>query len=468
MADNPAARYPRTIRRTKRVEFELQPKVKRRPRLPVSSLPYILLAGFGIAIAIGTLLLMLPIATESRSWTPPITALFVATSAVCVTGLVPVDTATHWSGFGEAVIVVLIQFGGLGFMTSATLLFLLLGLRVGVRERLLLSASLDLSRPGGVVRVTRGALLFTLTCEAIGFVLLTMRFALDRPLLESLWFGLFHSISAFNNAGFDLFGNFSSLEGQRDVFTLTVIGTLVVFGGIGYLVVQEVLLWRRSRLSLDSTLVLRTTAALLVGGWLVFLFLEWNGTLAPLSVPDRLLQSAFQAVAPRTAGFASLPVGAMKDETHFLTIFLMFVGGSTGSTAGGIKVATFGIIVAAVFSALRGKAHIEVAGREIRRSEADKALAVAFLAAAIIFISAIVIAELEEQPFMSLLFEVTSAFGTTGLTTGITSQHGDPALLLLTLLMFVGRLGPLTLALALMQRTTIERLRLPEERVRIG
>ena len=467
MAD-PAARYPRTIRRTRRIEYDLKPSRRRRFTLPVSSLPFLLLGGFSLAIALGTVLLMLPWASESGSWTTPIDALFVATSAVCVTGLTPVDTATHWSGFGEAVILLLVQFGGLGFMTSAMLLFLLLGWRVGLRERLLMSASLDLSRPGGVVRVTRGALIFTLICEAIGFVLLTIRFALDRPLLESLWFGLFHSVSAFNNAGFDLFGNFSSLEGQRDAFTLTVIALLVISGGIGYLVVQEVLVWRRHRLSLDSTLVLRTTFALLLGGWLAYTVLEWDATLAALSLPDKLLQSGFQAVAPRTAGFASLPVGDMKEETHFLTIFLMFVGGSAGSTAGGIKVATLGIIVAAVFSALKGKAHIEVAGREIRRSEADKALAVAFLAACIIFLAAVIISAIEDELFLSLLFEVTSAFGTTGLTTGITAHHETPTMLLLTVLMFVGRLGPLTLALALMQRSKVDRLRLPEEPVRIG
>jgi trk system potassium uptake protein len=468
MADGPPERYPRTIRHTRQVEYSLTPEKKRRPTLPVSSLPYLLLGGFSIAIAIGTVLLMLPWAAEDGTWTSPITALFISTSAVCVTGLVPVDTATHWSGFGEAVILVLIQFGGLGFMTSATLLFLLLGWRVGVRERLLLSASLDLSRPGGVVRVTRGALIFTLTCEAIGFVLLTFRFALDRPILESLWFGLFHSVSAFNNAGFDLFGNYSSLQGQRDAFTLTVIAALVAFGGIGYLVVQEVLVWRRQRLSLDSTLVLRTTFGLLLGGWLFFAMFEWNASLAALSLPDKLLQSGFQAVAPRTAGFASLPVGDMTEETHILTVFLMFIGGSTGSTAGGIKVATFAILVVAVISALRGKSHLEVAGREIRRSEADKALAVAFLAASTIFVATMVIAVIEEHVFLDLLFEVASAFGTTGLSTGITPQLKDSTLLLLTVLMFVGRLGPLTLALALMQRSRIERLRLPEERVRIG
>ncbi len=468
MANSPSGRYPRTIRRTRQFEVTLPPRPPRRPVFRLHSLPLILVGGFAAAIAFGTLLLVLPWASEDRTWTSPVTALFVSTSAVCVTGLAPVDTASHWSHFGEAVILVLIQFGGLGFMTSTTLLFLLFGWRVGVRERLFLSSALDLSRPGGIVRLTRRAILFTFIFEGAGFLLLSARFAFDRPVLSALWHGLFNSISAFNNAGFDLSGNFSSLEGNRDIFVLAPIGILVIAGGIGYLVFEDLLQRRRRRLSLDSTLVLWTTAALIVASWPIVSVLEWEGALAGLSIPDKLLQSGFHAASSRTSGFATLPIGEFREETQVFTMALMFIGGASGSTAGGIKVATFAILVVTVVTAIRGRAHIEVAGREIRRSEADKALAVAALGIVVIVSMSVLLAILEEHAFLSVLFEVVSAAGTTGLSTGITPQHADPSLLLLAVTMFMGRLGPLTLALLLVQRGQPDRIRLPEERVRIG
>jgi trk system potassium uptake protein len=237
MRRDPVARYPRTLRRTSRFEIPLEPEKRRRATFQIRSLPLILIGGFALVILIGTLLLIPPWASQEREWTSPAVAIFVATSAVCVTGLVPVDTATHWSGLGEGIILVLIQFGGLGFMTSTTLLFLVFGWRVGIRERLFLSESLDLSRMGGVVALTKRAVIFTVSLEAIGFIILSTRFALDEPLGRALWWGLFHSVSAFNNAGFDLMGNFESLTEHRDGVILGTISMLVVVGGIGYLVV---------------------------------------------------------------------------------------------------------------------------------------------------------------------------------------------------------------------------------------
>lgn len=432
------------------------------------SLPLLLIAGFGAAILLGMLLLMLPFSAAEGGWTSPIIALFVATSAVCVTGLAPVDTGTYWSGFGQAVILVLIQFGGFGFMTSTTLLFLLFGWRIGLRERRFLSESLDLSQMGGVVQLTRRAIIFTVVMEAIGFVVLSARFAVDEPLGRALWWGLFHSVSAFNNAGFDIFGNFRSLQDHADVVTLLTISILVVIGGIGYLVVEDVLLRRRGSPSVDAIIVLRTTAALLAVGFVVILFVEWNGTLAGRSLPDKLLQSWFHTVTPRTAGFNSLDVAAMDEATQFFTMGLMFIGGGSGSTAGGIKVGTLAIIVAAALSTMRGREHTEAAGREIRRADIDRALTIALLGALLIFSASVVLAQLEEHEFLPILFEATSAFGTVGLSTGITPDLTDGGLLVLTAMMFVGRLGPLTLVLALLQRAKPQLRRLPEERVRIG
>lgn len=462
-------RYPRTLRRPTRVEVALEQAPRRRWRIPVNSLPLLLIAGFLVLILIGAVLLMLPISSETRDWTSPVTALFVATSAVCVTGLVPVDTATHWSGFGEVVIMVLFQVGGLGFMTSTTLLFLLFGWRVGLRERVFLSQSMDLSRAGGIIRLTRRAILFTLLAELVGFVILTARFALDEPLGRSAWWGLFHSISAFNNAGFDLFGQFRSLQEHDDFVVLATVGTLVFLGGIGFLVVEDVLRrFRQGYLSVDSLIVLRTTAFLLVIGFFVYLGLEWTQTLDGRSLPDKLMHAAFQSVAPRTAGFTALSVGDMNDETQFFTLGLMFIGGGSGSTAGGIKVGTFAIVLAAALAAIRGREHVESAGREIRRADVDRALAVFLLAGLLVFIVALILARLEESAFLPILFEATSGFGTTGLSTGLTPGLSDAGLLLLTAIMFIGRLGPMTLVLALVQRSTTEYRRLPEERVRIG
>ena len=463
-------RHPRTLRRPSRVEVPLAEEAGPRHQIPVNSLPLILIGGFALAILIGTVLLMLPISSSDRDWTSPVVALFVSTSAVCVTGLTPVDTATHWSGFGEFVILALIQFGGLGFMTSATLLFLLFGLRVGLRERIYLSQSMDLSRMGGVVNLTRRAIFFTLIMEAAGFVILSARFALDEPIGTALWRGLFHSVSAFNNAGFDIMGGFSSLEHHADVVTLTTIGVLIIVGGIGFIVVEDLLHVNRNRnrLNADSTVVLRATAMLLVIGFVVFLALEWSNVLGARNVPDKLLQAAFHTITPRTAGFNSVPIGQLHDETQFFTLGLMFIGAGSGSTAGGIKVGTIAVIVAAAFSAIRGREHPEAANRELARSDIDRALAVLLISGTVVFIVALVLAHLEPVTFLPVLFEATSAFGTVGLTTGITPGLNDASLLLLTLTMFIGRLGPLTLILALLQHSKMETRRLPEERIRIG
>jgi trk system potassium uptake protein TrkH len=470
MSGRQAPRHPRTLRRPSRVEVRLEEEAPKRRQVPVNTLPLILIGGFALAILIGMVLLMLPISSSEREWTSPIVALFVSTSAVCVTGLTPVDTATHWSGFGEAVIMLLIQFGGLGFMTSATLLFLLFGLRVGLRERIYLSQSMDLSRMGGVVNLTRRAIKFTLLMEAIGFVILSARFAFDESLGTAVWRGLFHSVSAFNNAGFDVMGGFRSLEGHNDVVVLSTVSVLVVVGGIGFIVVEDLLRYRRSRhhLSADSTVVLRATALLLAVGFVVFLGLEWSGVLEGRSVPDKLLQSAFHSVTPRTAGFNSVPVSGMQDETQFFTLGLMFIGAGSGSTAGGIKIGTIAVIAAAAFSAIRGREHPEAANRELARGDIDRALAVMLMAATLVFFVALILARLEAFDFLHVLFEATSAFGTVGLSTGITPALSDASLLVITATMFIGRLGPLTLILALVQRSQRETRRLPEERIRIG
>jgi trk system potassium uptake protein TrkH len=468
MADTPEARFPTVIRRAPRREVVFEPSRRKRPKLRAQSLPLVLIFGFATAILIGAVLLSLPMSSQSGEWTSPLVALFVSTSAVCVTGLTPVDTGTYWSGFGKGVILALFQFGGLGFMTSATLLFLLFGWRVGVRERLMISQTFDLERMGGIVTLVRRAIAFTLIAESAGFVVLTLRFLMDESLATAAWYGLFHSVSAFNNAGFDLFGNFRGLTDHDDIVTLATIAALTLLGSIGYPVIEDLRLRRHDPLTLDTVVVLRTTAIVLAVGFLAILALEWQQSLDGRSVPDKLLQAGFHAVSSRTSGFSTLPASGMAHETLLLIMGLMFIGGASGSTAGGIKVGTLGILLAATWSAVAGRAQVEAAGRELRQADVNRALAVTLLAALLVFVVSVVLTRFESADVFFLMFEATSAFGTTGLSTGITTDLTDSSMLLLTATMFVGRLGPLTLALALVQRTRTTRRRYPEGRVRIG
>lgn len=472
MTREPFDRYPRTVRlrRASQQTVSIETRPRRSPRIQAPSAPLLLIAAFAIASLLGAIVLMLPVSSADGSWTSPVIALFVSTSAVCVTGLTPVDTATHWSTFGHAVILVLVQVGGLGFMTSTTLLFLLFGWRLGIRERLMLSRSLDLGRMGGIVALIRRAIIFTFVVELGGFVILTARFLFTESPDTAVWFGLFHSVSAFNNAGFDLFGDFASLREHDDVVTLTTIGVLVLLGGIGFIVMQDVLdrVRNRHRLALDSRLVLQATAGIIVVAFLLMLALEWDGVLAGESTPAKLLHAGFLALGSRTGGFSAVATGEMSDAAHFTMLAFMFIGGASGSTAGGIKVGTFAILIAATLSTAAGKERAEAGGREIRRADVDRALTLTVASVIIVFLSTLALAQLVVFDFLDIMFEATSAFGTVGLSTGITTDLNDAGLLLLTLAMLVGRLGPLTLALALVQRQRPTRRRLAEERVRIG
>jgi trk system potassium uptake protein TrkH len=466
----PLDRYPQALRlrRSSRQSVEVQAPLRKRRRIQTPSAPLLLIAGFVVASLLGAVVLALPFSSADGSWTSPVIALFVSTSAVCVTGLTPVDTSTHWSTFGQGVILVLFQVGGLGIMTSTTLLFLLFGWRLGIRERLILSRSLDLARMGGVVTLIRRAIIFTFVVEAAGFAVLTVRFLFSESPDTAVWYGLFHSVSAFNNAGFDLFG--TSLIEHDDVTVLATVGALVLLGSIGFIVVQDVMdrYQQGGSLALDSRIVLQATAGLIALAFVLMLLLEWDGVLGPENAPGKLLHAGFLAVGSRTAGFTAVPTAEMSDAAHFTMLAFMFIGGASGSTAGGIKVGTFAILVAATLSTVAGKEHVEAGGREIRRADVDRALTVALASVLIVFSSTLMLAQIESFEFLDIMFEATSAFGTTGLTTGITADLGDPSLLLITVAMLVGRLGPLTLALALVQRQRATRRRLAEERVRIG
>lgn len=433
--------------------------------------PLTLVAGFALLILGGAALLSLPASAASGLATAPLDALFTATSAVCVTGLVVVDTGTHWSLFGQTVVLVLIQVGGFGFMTSATLLFIILRQRIGLRERLLVGETLGVSSPGGLVGLVRKMALVTLGIEAAGALALLARFAHGESIGRGAWLALFHAVSAFNNAGFDLFGGFGSLTGRStDAFVLVVIGLLFVAGGLSYVVLADVRRKRRfARMSLDTKLVLVVSGALLLLGSVVLLCAEGGNaaTLGGIPLPQRLLNAVFQS-ATRTAGFTTVPVNAMRDHTLLFIMVLMFIGGAAGSTAGGIKVNTFGVLLAAVISTLRGRAQAVVFGREITVVQARRALTVAVLALSFVLLVSLTLAVTEDADILAVMFEATSAFGTVGLSMGLTPQLSAAGRLIVIVAMFVGRLGPLFVALALMQRVRQREYRFPGEPVRIG
>jgi len=452
-------------------QYEIRPPHRiRRPPSPAA----VLILGFAVLIAAGTVVLMLPFANVNGGWTDPVVALFTATSAVCVTGLTVVDTAAYWSPFGHVAIIALVQVGGFGFMTGSTLLlFLLVGRRTGLRDRVLVQASTGVPDLGSVTAVVRRVALFTLVVEATGALLLTAAFfghGLD--LARAAWWGVFHGISGFNNAGFDLVGGFRSLSPfVDDALLLGTVGVLIVLGGLGFAIVGDVAAKRRwSRFALETKIVVATTAALLVGGSIAIGVFEWSNpaTLGALPEVQRPLNAAFEATTLRTAGFSSLQTGALREPSLFVVMALMFIGGASGSTAGGIKVNTFGVLLVAIVSTARGRPSAEAFGRRIPHAVIYRAVAVAFLSIAFVFVVGLGIEVAARTPFVQTVFEAISAFGTVGASTGITRDLPDSARLIVAGAMFVGRLGPLTLVLALAARARPVATRPAVETMRIG
>ncbi len=430
-------------------------------------------AGFAAAVLVGTLLLMLPVSRSATDGARLVDALFTATSAVTVTGLVTVDTPSYWSGFGHVVLLLLIQVGGFGIMSLATLLGLLTSERFGLRNRLNAAAevkSLGLSNARQVLLgVARTSLLF----EAAGAALLAARFATayDEPLGRAVWLGVFHAVSAFNNAGFALFSD--SLMGfATDPFVSLPVCVLVICGGLGFPVLFELRrAWRTPRRWTVHTKIVAVMTGLLLGlGTVAFWLFEWTNpaTLGSMSVGGKLVAGFFQGVQPRTAGFNSIDTGALHPETLLASDVLMFIGGGSASTAGGIKVTTFAVLLFIILSEIRGDDSATAFGRRLPREAQRQALTIALLAVAVVVGSTGVLLLLTPFSLDAVLFEVISAFSTVGLSTGITAQVGTAGQLLLAALMFLGRLGPITLASALALRSRPRRYELPQERPLLG
>jgi trk system potassium uptake protein len=415
---------------------------------------------------------MLPISSKAGQLTSPINAFFTSTSSVCVTGLQVVDTADYWSIFGQVVILVLIQIGGYGLMTGATLFLLAFGRRIGLKEKILISESLGVTRLGGLVKIIALMAIFTVGLETVGAIGFYQIFSKSYPAGASIPLAVFQSISSFNNAGFDLFGKFQSLSNyQSNPYLLLLTSALIVLGGISFLVVADLIKTRSlSRLTLDSKLVLSSTALLLVFGTLVILATEFNNndTLGNLSLPLKILNAFFQSVTARTAGFSTIDISHMANYSLFFLMFLMLIGGASGSTAGGLKVNNLSMLTSTVWSTLRGKQYPGAFGREFDVQQIHRALTVLLLSVGFISVMVFLLTLTENFRFIDLLFEGVSAFGTVGLTTGVTPNLSIPGRLIIAFTMFVGRLGPLTLMVALVQRQKTANYRYPKETVRIG
>jgi potassium uptake TrkH family protein len=433
----------------------------------------VIAAAFAAAVAVGTVLLMLPVSRAGEGRADLLTALFHATSAVCVTGLATVDTGTYWSGFGQGVILLLIQVGGLGIMTLASLIALLLSRRLGLRARLIAQAETKSLSAADVRRVIGKVVLFSLVCEAVVATVLALRYATayDGSPTDALYFGVFHAVSAFNNAGFGLFSD-SLARFVADPWITGTIALAVIVGGLGFPVVFELMRsWRRPRSwSVLTRITVVVTVALLVIGTAGMLVAEGRNpaTLGGLGPGAALLAAFVAGTMPRTAGFNNLDISALEPETLLFTDALMFIGGGSAGTAGGIKVTTFGLLAYVLWAEMRGDTDVEVGRRRVPATNQRQALAVALLSLGVVAVGTFLMAALTDFPFEQVLFETVSAFATVGLSTGITPDLPASAQVLVVVLMFVGRIGPLTLASGLAIRNRGRRHQLPEERTIVG
>lgn len=432
----------------------------------------LIVVAFVLACAAGAAVLLLPFATESGDRAPVLTALFTATSAVCVTGLNVVDPGSTWSPFGEGVILALIQVGGFGIMTLSSLIVLFLARRLGVRQRLIAAAetgSLDL---GEVRRVLLGVARYSLLFESAAAVALWLRLwiAHDEPVGRAAYLGIFHAVSAFNNAGFALWRD-NIVGFADDPVILLVIVSAVVAGGLGFPVFLELRREHRPRRwNLHTKLTLVTTAALLLGGWVLVAWFEWTnpGTLGPMDTADKITNALFHSGITRTAGFNSVAITELRDPTRLLTEILMFIGGGSGSTAGGIKVTTFALLGFVMWAEVRGDPDVVIFDRRVPEPAQRQALSVALLAIGVVMVATMAVMATSGLPRADVLFETVSALGTVGLTADLTPELPSIAQLIVAGLMLIGRVGPITLFAALVLRERDRLYRHPEERPIIG
>ena len=446
----------------------------KKKRLPKLSHIQVIALGFMLMIAAGTILLMLPVSARSREFTPFLTALFTSTSASCVTGLVLVDTGTYWSLFGQLVILTLIQLGGLGIITIAMLFFSFADRNMGLRKRAIMAESINTTHIAGLKGLVRQIVLGTLLFEGIGAALLSIRFIRDFGPLKGIYFGVFHSVSAFCNAGFDVMGvrepYCSFVDYSDDVLINLTLVALITIGGVGFLVWEDLrknrLRWRRYQL--HTKLVLCVSCILTFGGALLFWLLERKGVLAGLSAKEQILDALFSSVTCRTAGMNTVEISDLSTPSKLLMSFLMFVGGSSGSTAGGVKTTTLAVALFYMMAGLRGVRQPTVFGRTISVETGKKAMCVLMINFLLAFTGTVIISAVQELPALDVIYETASAMGTVGLTAGITRDLATASRLVIVFLMFCGRVGSTSFALALFEKRAAPPVTYPEEDITVG
>ncbi len=447
----------------------------------------ILVTSFLGVIIVATCLLMLPISSSKGQATSFIDALFTATSAVCVTGLTVVNTFAHWSHFGKFIIILCIQIGGLGFMTLVSMLFIMMGRRITLKNRLLMQEALSFNTTAGIVRFTRYIVVSTFLVELVGAFFMSFIFIPEYGFGKGVAYSLFHAISAFCNAGFDIIGDSNLTPYRGNVLMNLVVMLLIIMGGLGFNVWIDTykafkvkkkkgkhFTWKQtlSAMSLHTRLVWIITLGLLFLGFAFFFLAEYRnpGTLGGLSLKEKILGAFFQSVTTRTAGFNTISLPDLTDGSKVMTMLLMFIGGSPAGTAGGIKTVTVGVLILSAFSTIKGKDETVLFKRRIPRQIIARALTVVMLSFGIIFIMVMLLTFTENMGFMELLFEVISAFGTVGITLGVTSNLSIIGKAIIIILMFIGRLGPITMVVALTIKQSKDKgtVQYPEEKVLVG
>jgi trk system potassium uptake protein TrkH len=430
----------------------------------------ILVTGYFIIIITGTLLLMLPGATTQNGSMNFINALFTATSATCVTGLIVVNTASAFTVFGQIVIMILIQVGGLGIMTMSTLVAFIIGKKITLKERLIIQEDLNQFKISGLVRLIRYVIGFTFLFEGVGALIMFIRLLKDYDGLRAMYLAVFHAVSAFNNAGFDLFGN--SLESFTGDITINfVVMILIIIGGIGFGVITEIFNFNKFKhFSLQSKIVITISIVLIIFGMIVIFGFEYTNpdTMGNLKFGDKVLSSLFLSVTPRTAGFNTVPTGSLRTSTLFFIIILMFIGASPGSTGGGIKTTTFGVMGVTLWNLVIGKKDMEIFNRQLEKEVIYKAIAITMISSFLIVLVTTILTITESGTFLDILFETVSAFGTVGLSTGVTPTLSKIGRVLITFTMFAGRVGPLTFAVAFAEKQRKGIYHYPTEDVMVG
>lgn len=436
------------------------------------SLPRKLILGFMGAILIGTFLLMLPISTTSGEGLDFLTALFTITSAVCVTGLSVIDISKELNTVGQVFLMIFIQLGGLGIMTFSSLIFLLIKKKITYEEKELLKEERNVEDTGGILKFLKKVILTVVTIEGIGSIFLTIKFLKEMPFLKAVYFGIFHSVSAFCNAGFSLFT--TGLEGYSDSIIVNfTIAYLIILGGIGFGVIDSIIKSVRTKkykLNLTAKVAIMMSCFLTIAGMILFFVLEYtnNGTIGNMSLPEKIMASFFQSVTTRTAGFNTVPMGNLRSSSIFLFCILMFIGASPGSTGGGIKTTTIGVLIVYVISIVKNRQHTTLFNRRIDWEVMNKAIAILIIS--IMYIATVIMIMLAVENFSSeaVIFEVVSAFGTVGLSVGITPELSVISKILIICTMFLGRLGPMTFAIAFGGVKKVEKITFPKENIIVG